>query len=125
VTITNIAAALKCHDEPSEADEPWIVCHFLLTIEDIVSDMCEGQYANNHQNAASKAKIPPKLWFVDVVLQKNVCPLGHKAQRRDLFINALYSFYKGFWCSIPEILCRQIYKFWEEVYHHVAKPAKT
>jgi hypothetical protein len=73
VTIANIVAALKCHDEPPEADEPWIVCPSLLTIEDIVSDMCEGQYADSHQNAASKVKIPPKLWFMDVVLQKNVC----------------------------------------------------
>jgi hypothetical protein len=44
----------------------------MLTIEDIVSNMCEGQYADKHKNATSKAKIPPKLWFVDVVLQKNV-----------------------------------------------------
>jgi hypothetical protein len=125
VTIANIAAALKCHDEPPEADEPWIVCPSLLNIEDIVSDMCEGQYADSHQNAARKAKIPPKLWFVDVVLQKNVCPLGHKTQRRDLFLSALYSFYKGFWCSIPEIIWRQIYKFWEGVHHRVAEPTKT
>jgi hypothetical protein len=26
VTIADIAAALKCHDEPLEANEPWIVC---------------------------------------------------------------------------------------------------
>jgi hypothetical protein len=61
VTIADIATALKCHDEPPEADEPWIVCPSMLTIEDIVSDMCEGQYADRHQNATSKAKIPPKL----------------------------------------------------------------
>jgi hypothetical protein len=81
VTIADIAAALKCHHEPPEADEPWIDCPSMLTIEDIISNMCEGQYADRHKNAASKAKIPLKLWFVDVVLQKNVCPLGHKTQR--------------------------------------------
>jgi hypothetical protein len=58
----------------------------MLTLEDIISDMCEGQYANKHKNAASKVKIPPQLWFVDVVLQKNACPLGHKTQRRDIFL---------------------------------------
>jgi hypothetical protein len=26
VTIVDIAAALKCHAEPPEAEEPWIVC---------------------------------------------------------------------------------------------------
>ena len=101
VTIADIAAVLKCHAEPPEADEPWIVCPSMLTIEDIVSDMCEGQYADKHNNAASKAKMPPKLWFVDVVLQRNVCPLGHKTQRRDLFLSALYSFYKTIGAPFP------------------------
>jgi hypothetical protein len=81
VTIADIAAVLKCHHESHEVDEPWIDCPSMLTIEDIVSDMCEGQYANWHQNVANKAKIPPKLWFMDVVLHRNVCPLGHKTQR--------------------------------------------
>jgi hypothetical protein len=30
--------------------------------------------------------------------------LGHKTQIQDLFLTALYSFYKGYWCSIPEII---------------------
>jgi hypothetical protein len=73
VTIADIATVLKCHHEPPEAEEPWIDYPSMLTIKDIVSDMCEGQYVDRHKNAASKAKIPPKLWFVDVVLQKYVC----------------------------------------------------
>jgi hypothetical protein len=68
VTIADIAAILKCHHEPPEADEPWIDCPSMLTIEDIITDMFEGQYANRHRNAANKVKIPPKLWFMDVVL---------------------------------------------------------
>jgi hypothetical protein len=125
VTIADIAAILKCHHEPPEADEPWIDCPSMLTIEDIVSDMCKGQYVDRHKNAARKAKIAPKLWFVDVVLQKNVCPLGHKTQRRDMFLSALYSFRRGFWCSILEIIWRQIYKFGEGVHHRVAEPTRT
>jgi hypothetical protein len=104
VTIANVAAALKCNHQPPDLDIPWIDCPSMLTIEDIVSDMCEGQYADSHHNAASKEKIPPKLWFIDVVLYRNVCPLGHKTQRRDMFLSALYSFHRGFWCSIPEII---------------------
>jgi hypothetical protein len=97
---------LKCHDEPLEANKPWIVCLSMLTTEDIVLDMCEGQFADRHKNATSKAKMPPKLWFVDVMLQRNVCPLGHKMQRQDMFLTTLYSFHKGYWWSIPEIIWR-------------------
>jgi hypothetical protein len=97
----------------------------MLTIKDIVSDMCEGQYADRHRNVANKAKIPPKLWFVDVVLHRNVCPLGHKTQRQDMFLSALYSFHRGYWCSIPKIIWKQIYKFWEGVHHRVAEPTRT
>jgi hypothetical protein len=104
VTIANIAAALKCHAEPPEAEELWIVCPSMLSTEDIVSNMCEKQFVDKHKNAASKAKMPPQLWFVDVMLLRNMCPLGHKMQRREMFLNALYSFHKGYWCSILEII---------------------
>jgi hypothetical protein len=54
-----------------------------------------------------------------------VCPLGHKTQRRDLFLSALYSFHRGFWFSIPEIIWRQIQKFCEGVHHRGAEHTKT
>jgi hypothetical protein len=104
VTIADIEAVLKCSHEPPELDISWIDCPSMLTIKDIVSDMCEGQYADKHWNAASKAKIPPNLSFIDMVLYRNMCPLGHKTQRRDMFLSALYSFHRGFWCSILEII---------------------
>jgi hypothetical protein len=104
VTVADIAAALKCNAERNEENDQWIDRPSMLTTEDVVGDMCMGQFANRHKNAASKSKLPPQLWFVDFVLQMNVCPLGHKTQRGDLFPTALYSFYKGYWCSIPEII---------------------
>jgi hypothetical protein len=113
VTIADVAAALKCSHELPDSDIPWIDCPYMFTLEDIVSDRCEGQYADKHRNAASKAKIPQNLWFVDVVLYRNMCPLGHKTQRWEMFLSALYSFHRGFWCSIPKIIWRQVYKFWE------------
>jgi hypothetical protein len=125
VTIADVAAALKCNHEPPDSNIPWIDCPSMLTIKDIVSYIHEGQYANSHCNAASKAKIPPKLWFVDIVLYRNVCPLGHKTQRRGMFLSALYSFHRGFWCSIPKIIWRQIYKFWEGVHHRVVEHMKN
>jgi hypothetical protein len=51
--------------------------------------------------------------------------LGHKTQRKDLFLNALYAFHRGFWCSIPEIIWRQIQKFWDRVHHRGAEHTKT
>jgi hypothetical protein len=106
VTIADVAAVLKCSHEPPESDIPWLECPSMLTLEDIVSDMCEGQYADRHQNAASKAKIPQNLLFIDMVLYRKVCPLGHKTQRQDMFLSALYAFHRGFWCSIPKIIWR-------------------
>jgi hypothetical protein len=60
-----------------------------------------------------------------MVLYRNVCPLGHKTQRWDLFLSALYSFHRGFWCSIPEIIWCQIQKFCEGVHHRGAEHTKT
>jgi hypothetical protein len=59
-----------------------------------------------------------------MVLYRNVCPLGHKTQRRDLFLSALYAFHRGFWCSIPEIIWWQIQKFWDGVHHRGAEHTK-
>jgi hypothetical protein len=43
VTIADIAAILKCSHEPPDLNIPWIVCPSMLTIEDIVFDICKGQ----------------------------------------------------------------------------------
>jgi hypothetical protein len=48
VTIADVAAVLKCSHKPLELDVPWIDCPSMLTLEDIVFDMCEGQYADKH-----------------------------------------------------------------------------
>jgi hypothetical protein len=84
--------------------------------------MCAGQYADDKNNAGSWSKLPPQLWLMDSILQCNMCPLGHKMQRRDQFIQTLYAFYKGHWYSIPSIIWNQIYKFWDLV---LARQAST
>jgi hypothetical protein len=48
VTIADVAAILKCSHEPPEMDIPWFVCPPMLTVEDIVADMCEGQFTDSH-----------------------------------------------------------------------------
>jgi hypothetical protein len=42
VTIADVATVLKCNHEPPELDVSWLECPSMLTLEDIVSDMCEG-----------------------------------------------------------------------------------
>jgi hypothetical protein len=48
VTIADVAAVLKCSHEPPESDIPWLECPSMLTVEDIVADMCEGQITDSH-----------------------------------------------------------------------------
>ena len=125
VITTNIAAALKCNDEhPPEAAqldkqlEPFYA-------SEIIEDMCEGQNADEKNNAGSRSKLPPQLWLVDSIMQRNVCPIERKTQRRDQFLQALYTFYKGHWYSIPSIIWNQINKFWEGVHWHKATNANA
>jgi hypothetical protein len=73
-------------------------------VSQIIEDMCAGQYADEKRNAGNRSKLPPPLWLVDSIMQRNVCPLGHRSQRRDQFLQALYSFHKGHWYSIPSRL---------------------
>jgi hypothetical protein len=68
VTVVDIFAALKYNAEQPKADDQWIAHPSMLSTEDIFSDMCEGQFADRHNNAATKSKLPPQLWFVDSVL---------------------------------------------------------
>jgi hypothetical protein len=59
VTVADIAVALKCNAECPKAEEQWIACPSMLATEEIIEDMCEGCYADQYRNAASKAKLPP------------------------------------------------------------------
>jgi hypothetical protein len=61
VTVADIAAALKCNAKHPEVDDQWIDYPSMLTTEDIVVDMCEGQFTDQYKNAASKAKLLPQL----------------------------------------------------------------
>jgi hypothetical protein len=46
-------------------------------------------------------------------------------QRRDFFVTALYLFHKGYWCSIPKIIWRQLHKFWEGVHQQAADTTRS
>jgi hypothetical protein len=51
--------------------------------------------------------------------------LGHKSQKHDQFLQALYAFYKGHWYSIPSIIWNQLYKFWDWVHARKATTTKS
>jgi hypothetical protein len=120
VTSSNIAVALKCNDEHPPDDAQLEEQPESSYISEITKDMCAGQYADEKNNTGSRSKLPLQLWLVDSILQRNVCPLGHKIQRCNQFIQVLYAFLKGRWYSIPSIIWNQINKFWDWVHAHQA-----
>jgi hypothetical protein len=115
MTTADIATTLKCNDEHPPAIAQIDAQPESFYISEIIEDMCARQYTDDKNNVGNGSKFPPQLWLVDSILYRNVCPLGHKTQRRDQFIQALYAFYKGHWYSIPSIIWNQINKFWEGV----------
>jgi hypothetical protein len=122
VANSDIAAALHCNDEHPLADAQLDDQPDAFYVSEIIDDMCAGQYADEKRNAGSRSKLPQPLLVVDYVLYRNVCPLGHKSQRRDQFLQALYVFHKGHRYSISSIIWNQLQKFWDGV---IARRAST
>jgi hypothetical protein len=83
MTTLDIAAALHCNDEHPPADAQLDDQPDAFYVSEIIEDMCADQYADEKRNAGSQSKLPQPLLLVDYVLYRNVCPLGHKSQRRD------------------------------------------
>jgi hypothetical protein len=125
VTTSDIAAALHCNDEHPPADVQLDEQPESFYVSEIIDNMCAGQYADDKRNADSQSKLPPQLWLVDSIMQRNVCPLGNKSQRCDQFLQALYAFHKGHWYSIPSIIWNQLYKFWDWVHARKATTTKS
>jgi hypothetical protein len=125
VTTSDIAAALHCNDEHPSADAQLDDQPNAFYVSVIIEDTCASQYAHEKRNAGSRSKLPQPLLLVDYILYRNVCPLGHKSQRRDQFLQALYTFHKGHWYSIPSIIWNQLHKFWDGVIARKASPTKS
>jgi hypothetical protein len=87
--------------------------------------MCASQCVDEKQNAGSRSKLPQPLLLMDYILYRNVCPLGHKSQRRDQFLQALYAFHKGHWYSITSIIWNQLQNFWDGVITRRASTTKS
>jgi hypothetical protein len=76
VTIVDIAASLHVNDEHPPADAQLDEQSESFYVSEIIEDICAGQYADEKRNAGSQSKLPPQLWLVDSILQRNVFPLG-------------------------------------------------
>jgi hypothetical protein len=79
VSIEDIARALNCPIDDSRGRfgeyPPHCNLHF------IIHDMFGGAYGDDRHMCAKRAQLPRYLLLVDLVLKKNVCPLGHKTQK--------------------------------------------
>jgi hypothetical protein len=81
VTTSDIAAALHCNDEHPPVDAQLDEQPESFYVSKIIEDMFDGQYADEKWNTGNRSKLPQQLLLVDYILQRNVCPLGHKSQR--------------------------------------------
>ena len=107
LTTADIATALQCSHEclfdilARDGTPQYLDLPSGPTVQHIVDDICHGRCTNNLCNCTSKVLLPSRLWLVDVILQRNMCPIGHKTHRCGPFLLALYAFQRGFWFSIP------------------------
>jgi hypothetical protein len=123
VSVADIATALNipCDDPVDSFGEyPSDV-----TLQVIIADMCEGEYGDDKRTCIGRSKLPPKLWLIDFVLKRNVCPLGHKTQRIGDTLAALYAFHQKFWVNVPLLIWRKIYKCWDDIIDKRLSNAKT
>ncbi|XP_059429142.1 uncharacterized protein LOC132162951 [Corylus avellana] len=59
VTSTNIATALKYNNEHPPEEEQFEEKSPMLTVAEIIGDMCEGHFVDGHNNVGSRTKMPP------------------------------------------------------------------
>ena len=86
-----------------------------LDVTSMIQDMCAGRYTGAQPSVTRRSELPPDLWLVDHVFHANICVSGHKDQRRLPFLSALYSFHKGYWVSIPDLIWQEMFKFYDRV----------
>jgi hypothetical protein len=104
VTIADVAAVLKCSHEPPESDIPCLSAppcshsrtSFLICVRGNMPMIAGMQPARRRFLG---------IFYLLTWCCTEMCVLWDtRHQRRDLFLSALYSFHRGFWCSIPEII---------------------
>jgi hypothetical protein len=113
VSVEDITNVFNCpSDEPSnQFGEYPLHCNLHFTIR----DQFGGVYGDDRRTCAKRAHLPYHLLLVDSVLKKNVCPLGHKTQRIGDVLAALYAFHKKYWVNIPQLIWKQMHKYWEDM----------
>lgn len=95
VTPASVAEILNCSVDTINAEQ-FSVFTRELTIPALVIEFYEGRQDDDNRTSIRRANLPRRLLFIDVVLKKNVIPLGHKEERRGDFLRALHRFDFGF-----------------------------
>jgi len=113
VSVDDIARALGCPTDDPRGQFGVYPQHCDLHF--IIRDMFEGVYCDDRRTCTKRAQLPHHLLLVDLVLKKNVCPLGHKTQRIGDVLAALYALERKYWVSIPELIWRQLHNCWEDM----------
>ena len=86
---TSIAEVLNCSMDTINAEQ-FSVFTWELIVSALVTEFYEGWQDDNNRTSIHRANLPHCLIFLDVVLKKNVIPLGHKEEWQGDFLHALH-----------------------------------
>ncbi|GMP36735.1 hypothetical protein CsSME_00008758 [Camellia sinensis var. sinensis] len=100
VTLASIAEVLHCSMDTTNVEQ-FPVFTRELTVPTLVTEFYEGRQDDDNCTSICRSNLPRCLLFVDVVLKKNVIPLGYKEEQRGDFLRVLHRFDFGFWIDIP------------------------
>ncbi|CAL5431950.1 unnamed protein product [Camellia sinensis] len=114
ITPAFIAEVLHCSMDTTNAEQ-FPVFTQELTVLALVIEFYEGRQDDDNRTSICRANLPRCLIFLDVVLKKNVIPLGYKEKRRGDFLRALHQFDFGFLVDISILIFNQMTRILNEV----------
>lgn len=103
VTPAFIAKVRNCSMDTVNAEQ-FPVFTRELTVPALVTEFYKGRQDDDNRTSIRRANLLCCLLFLDVVLKKDVIPLGHKKDRRGNFLRALHLFDFRFWVDIPSLV---------------------
>lgn len=114
VTPASIVEVLNCSMDTINAEQ-FLVFTRELTVPTLVTEFYEGRQDDDNCTSIRRANLPRRFFFLDVVLKKNVIPLGHKENWRGQFLHASHRFDFWFWIDIPLLILNQMARILNEV----------
>ncbi|GMQ03515.1 hypothetical protein CsSME_00049288 [Camellia sinensis var. sinensis] len=117
VTRASIADVLHCSMDAINVEQ-FPVFTRELTIPAQVTEFYEGRQNDDNRTSSRLANLSRCLLFLDVVLKKNIIPLGHKEEWRGDLLRALHRFDFRFWVDIPTLIYSQMNRIFNKVKVH-------